>query len=92
MVRGQAGNTFLYPLPVDSSLRVRCAHMQCSLDKHHQFTLRLSFWDAFKEMDEWTNTPAGKLKIANVAQLLAHAWGSAALRCVCVRGVVVCGR
>ena len=51
----------------------------CSIDKHHQFTLRLCFWDAFKEMGAWAATEAGKMKIANVAQLLAHAWASAAL-------------
>ncbi len=51
----------------------------CSIDKHHQFTLRLCFWDAFKEMGAWVATDAGKMKIANVAQLLAHAWASSAL-------------
>ena len=51
----------------------------CSLDKHHQFTLRLCFWDAFKEMSGWAESTAGKAKIANVAQLLAHAWIGKAL-------------
>jgi hypothetical protein len=54
------------------------AHL-CSIDKHHQFTLRLCFWDAFKEMETLSATAAGKTKIANIAQLLAHAWAKSAL-------------
>ena len=52
----------------------------CKIDKHHQFTLRLCFWDAFKEMDGWMEDGKWKNKIGNLGKLLAHTWSSSALR------------
>jgi nucleolar MIF4G domain-containing protein 1 len=51
----------------------------CSVDRHHQLTLRLCFWDAFKAVDVWADSASGRRKIGNLAQLLAHAWVSSAL-------------
>eukprot|EP00960_Hanusia_phi_P005160 149442-Hanusia_phi.AAC.1 len=59
----------------------------CKVDKHHQFTLRLCFWDAFKEMDGWMEDGKGKNKIGNLGKLLAHAWSSSALRSSALRSI-----
>lgn len=52
----------------------------CTIDKNHQFTLRLCMWDALKEVDAWVEAGSvGKSKVGNVASIMAHAWLHGAL-------------